>query len=64
MLAVGQCGMLGDLVEEAVQGLPPGLDEVVVEALHHALHHKLLRQRLNTHSRGSTRHARWDGMDG
>lgn len=42
--------MLGDLVQEAVQGLPPGLDEVVVESLHHALHHKLLWQWLNTHS--------------
>lgn len=42
MLVAGQYGMLRDLVEEAVQGFPPGLDEVIVEALHHALHHKLL----------------------
>lgn len=40
--------MLRDLVEEAVQSFPSGLDEVIVEALHHALHHKLLRQRLKT----------------
>lgn len=51
VLAAGECGMLGDLVQEAVQGLPSGLDEVVVETLHHAFHHKLLRQWLNTHSR-------------
>lgn len=40
--------MLRDLVEEAVQSFPSGLDEVIVEALHHAFHHKLLRQRLKT----------------
>lgn len=48
VLAVGQYGMLGDLVEKAVQSSPPGLNEVVVEAFHHAFHHKLLRQGLRT----------------
>lgn len=48
VVAVRQDGVQGDLAEEALQGSPPGLDEVVVEALHHALHHKLLRQRLRT----------------
>lgn len=46
MLAVGQDGMLRDLVEEAVQSFPSVLDEIVVESIHHAFHHKLLGQRL------------------
>lgn len=52
MLAVGQDGMLRDLVEEAMKGLPPRLDEVVIEALHHAFHNKLLRERLDKQSGG------------
>lgn len=40
--------MLGYLVEEAVQGSPPRLNEVVVEALHHAFHNKLLWEGLET----------------
>lgn len=48
MLTVGQDGMLRHLAEKALQGSPPGLDEVNVEALHHALHDKLLWQRLRT----------------
>lgn len=51
VLAVGQDGMLGYLVEEAVQGSPPRLYEVVVEALHHAFHNKLLWEGLETETR-------------
>lgn len=51
VLAVGQDGMLGYLVEEAVQGSPPRLNEVVVEALHHAFHNKLLWEGLETETR-------------
>ncbi len=48
VLVVGQYGMLRDLVEEAVQRFPPGLNKVIVEAFHHAFHYKLLRQWLRT----------------
>lgn len=38
----GEDGVVGHAVEEAVEGSPACLDEVVVEPLHHPLHNKLL----------------------
>lgn len=51
VLAIGQDRVLRELVEEAVQSLPPCLDEFLIEALYHALHHKFLRQRLRKKNR-------------
>lgn len=48
VLAAGEDGVLRDPVEEAMEGFPPRLDEVFVEAFHHALHDKLLWQGLST----------------
>lgn len=51
VLAAGQERVLGHPGQEALQGPPPGLDEVGAEALHQALHHKLLWQRLRAKQR-------------